>query len=159
MAATPLATIERFYEAFSRCDGSAMEACYAPDVHFTDPVFPDLRGHEAGGMWRMLTEQATDLEIELASREAEGDRGRARWLADYTFSRTGRKVHNDVMASFRFDSGGLISEHTDDFDFHRWSRQALGLPGLLLGWTPIVRNGVRKQAAASLERFLAEHPA
>lgn len=157
--ATPLATIERFYDAFSRCDGATMEACYAPDIRFSDPVFPDLRGREAGGMWRMLTEQATDLEIELASHEADGDRGSARWLADYTFSRTGRKVHNDVTASFRFDDDGLITEHSDDFDFHRWSRQALGLPGLLLGWTPIVRNGVRKQAAASLEQFLAEHPA
>lgn len=157
--ATPLATIERFYEAFSRCDGEAMGACYAPDIRFSDPVFPDLRGREAGGMWRMLTEQATDLEVELAEHDADAERGTARWIATYTFSRTGRPVRNDVSADFRFNSDGLITEHTDDFDFHRWSRQALGLPGLLLGWTPIVRNGVRKQAASSLEQFLAEDQA
>jgi hypothetical protein len=63
-------------------------------------------------------------------------------------------VVNDVRASFRF-AGGLIAEHTDAFGFHRWARQALGPPGLLLGWTPLLRNKVRERAAASLERFAA----
>jgi len=147
--------IERFYDAFAACDGAGMEACYAPEVSFSDPVFTDLHGPEAGGMWRMLTSQATDLRIELVDHSAEGDTGTARWLADYTFSRTGRPVHNDVRASFRFGPDGLIAEHTDDFDFWAWSRQALGPAGMLLGWTPIVRNPVRKQARENLDRFLA----
>jgi uncharacterized protein len=148
-------TIERFYDAFAACDGEAMEACYAADVSFSDPVFTDLHGPEAGGMWRMLTSQASDLRIELAEHSAEGDTGTARWLADYTFSRTGRPVHNDVRASFRFGSDGLIAEHTDEFDFWAWSRQALGPSGMLLGWTPIIRNAVRRQARENLDRFLA----
>ncbi len=147
-------TIERFYAAFAACDGAGMEACYAADISFSDPVFPDLNGPEAGGMWRMLTSQAKDLEIELAEHQAEGDRGSARWIADYTFSKTGRKVRNNVSASFRFGSDGLITEHHDDFGFWKWSRQALGAPGVLLGWTPIVRNGVRKQAGQNLDEFL-----
>jgi ketosteroid isomerase-like protein len=149
------ATIERFYAAFAACDGAAMEACYADDVSFSDPVFPDLRGREAGGMWRMLTSQAKDLRIELAEHAAEGERGSARWIANYTFSRTGRPVRNEVRASLRFGPDALITEHVDDFDFWKWSRQALGVPGTLLGWTPIVRNGVRKQARESLDEFLA----
>ena len=40
--------IERFYAAFAAGDGEAMAACYAPDAHFADPVFPDLRGSEPG---------------------------------------------------------------------------------------------------------------
>ncbi len=32
---------------------------------------------------------------------------------------------NDVRASFRF-ADGLIVGHRDEFDFHRWARQALG---------------------------------
>jgi ketosteroid isomerase-like protein len=146
------ALIERFYRAFGERDGEAMAACYAPGIHFSDPVFPDLRGERAGAMWRMLTSQARDLRIELLEHAAEGDRGTARWRAHYTFTQTGRPVVNDVRASFRF-ADGLIVEHADDFDFHRWSRQALGLSGLLLGWTPIVRNAVRRRAAASLEEF------
>jgi ketosteroid isomerase-like protein len=123
-------------------------------VRFSDPVFPDLRGAEAGAMWRMLTGQATDLRIELLEHSAEGDRGSARWRAHYTFTRTGRPVVNDVRASLRF-ADGLIAEHRDEFDFYRWARQALGPMGVALGWTPLVRSGVRRQARASLDEFMA----
>ncbi len=147
--------IERFYGAFAERDGAGMSACYAPDVTFSDPVFPDLRGDEAGAMWRMLTARANDLRIELLEREADDERGSAHWRAHYTFTQTGRPVVNDIRASFRFSDGRIV-EHRDEFDFHRWARQALGTTGLLLGWTPIVRNGVRRRAAAGLEEFRAE---
>ena len=131
-----------------------MAACYAPDARFSDPVFPDLKGQEPGAMWRMLTRRADDLKLELLEHEADGDRGSARWVAHYTFTQTGRPVRNDVRASFRF-AQGLIATHRDDFDFHRWSRQALGTPGLLLGWTPILRASVRRRARAGLGEFMA----
>ena len=149
------ALIERFYGAFAERDGAGMAACYAPDVRFSDPVFTDLRGPEAGAMWRMLTGRANDLRIELLEREADDERGSARWRAHYTFTQTGRPVVNDVRASFRF-AGGLIAEHRDDFGFHRWARQALGPTGLLLGWTPLVKSGVRRRARAGLAEFQAE---
>jgi hypothetical protein len=146
----PLSTIERFYAAFDARDGAAMAACYAPGAHFSDPVFVDLNGDEPGAMWRMLTAQATDLRVELLEHTADS----ARWRAHYTFSQTGRPVVNDVRAAFRFDDAGLIEDHRDDFSFHRWARQALGTPGLLLGWTPLLRSKVRGNAAKSLASFM-----
>jgi ketosteroid isomerase-like protein len=146
--------IRRFYAAFAAHDGGAMAGLYAPDATFSDPVFRDLRGEEPGAMWRMLTGRADDLKVELLEHEANGDRGSARWIAHYTFTQTGRPVENRVRASFRF-ADGLIAEHRDEFDFHRWSRQALGTPGLLLGWTPLLRAAVRRRARAGLDEFLA----
>ena len=131
-----------------------MAACYAPDARFSDPVFPDLRGEEPGAMWRMLAGRSDDLTVELLGHDAEGDRGSARWLAHYTFTRTGRPVENDVRASFRFVDG-LIAEHRDEFGFYRWSRQALGVPGALLGWSPLLRSAIRRRARADLDRFMA----
>jgi ketosteroid isomerase-like protein len=151
-------TIERFYKAFGERDGEAMAACYTPDARFSDPAFGELHGEQPGAMWRMLTSQANDLRIELVEHAADGDTGSARWKAWYTFSQTGRPVVNDVRASFRFRDG-LIAEHDDSFSFHRWASQALGPPGKLLGWTPIIRGAVRKKARASLERFMAGTPA
>ena len=84
--------IERFYSAFAARNGAEMAACYAPDVKFSDPVFQDLHGPEAGAMWRMLTERATDLRVELLERSAQGDHGTAHWQAHYTFTETGRPV-------------------------------------------------------------------
>jgi ketosteroid isomerase-like protein len=149
------ALIERFYEAFGARDGAAMAACYTPDAVFSDPVFGELRGSDPGRMWIMLTGRAQDLAITLESHSASGETGAAHWLADYTFGATGRRVHNDVRARFVFRDG-LIAEHHDAFSFHAWSRQALGPAGLLLGWTPILRNKVRGQA---LEGLAAAPPA
>jgi ketosteroid isomerase-like protein len=161
LASSSTDLIDRFYAAFAACDGERMAACYAPVASFSDPVFGALDAREAGGMWRMLTGQATDLRIELLDSQAKDERGSAHWRAHYTFSQTGNPVVNDVHASFRFGDGGddgapLITEHVDDFDFYRWARQALGTRGLLLGWTPFVRSAVRGRAKASLEQFLAQ---
>jgi uncharacterized protein len=146
--------IERFYGAFDRHDGEAMAACYAPNVTFSDPVFPRLTGSEAGDMWRMLTGRSKDLKVELVERAAGDDTGSARWIAHYTFGQTGRLVKNDIRASFRF-ADGLIVEHHDVFDFHRWARQAMGPVGLLAGWTPMLRAAVRRKAGAGLDEFRA----
>jgi ketosteroid isomerase-like protein len=148
------ALIARFYTAFAERDGAAMAACYVRDAHFSDPVFTDLVGPEPGAMWRMLTSRGEDLEVELVDHAASEDSGTAHWIATYTFTQTGRHVVNDVHAHFRFRDG-LISDHMDDFNFYKWSKQALGTPGLLLGWTPIIHGAVKKKARAGLDEFLA----
>ena len=146
--------IQRFYAAFDRKDGDTMAACYGPGAAFRDPAFGELRGEEPGAMWRMLTGRAEDLRVELHDHRSDGETGSAHWVARYTF-RTGRKVVNDVHATFRFRDG-LIAEHEDRFSFHGWARQALGLPGLLLGWTPVLQSKVRAQARGDLHKFMAQ---
>jgi ketosteroid isomerase-like protein len=146
--------IREFYAAFARKDGDAMARCYHPDVFFSDPVFPSLRGDEAGDMWRMLLSRATDLEVTLDSATADDGGGRAQWTARYTFSRTGRKVVNVIGALFAFRDG-RIARHHDSFPFWRWASQALGPTGAALGWFPPIQWKVRRQAAASLEAFRA----
>ena len=146
--------IERLYGAMNQGDGETMASCYAPDARFSDPAFGELRDSEPGDMWRMLTGRATDLTVELAEHEADEHRGSAHWIARYTFGPTGRHVVNDIRATFRFENG-LIAEHDDRFSFHKWSRQALGLPGTLLGWTPLLRASVRRRARGDLEKFRA----
>ena len=151
--------IDRFYAAFGRKDGDAMAACYVPDARFSDPAFGELRGAEPGQMWRMLTSQARrPATSSSSSAPRTRETGSAHWIAHYTFTQTGRPVVNDVRATFRFRDG-LIAEHDDAFSFHRWARQALGPPGLLLGWTPLLRAPVRKRARGNLERFMASEQA
>ena len=146
--------IRGLYAALDRADGEAMAACYAPAARFSDPAFGELRGEEIGRMWRMLTSRSTDLAVDLAEHDADASSGRAHWIATYTFS-TGRHVVNDIRARFRFEHG-LIAEHDDEFSFFRWSRQALGAPGLLLGWTPLLRMAVRRRARGDLAGFESE---
>ncbi|MCO8168113.1 nuclear transport factor 2 family protein [Pseudomonas sp. 21LCFQ02] len=147
-----IALITRFYEAFSRLDAEAMSACYSDDVLFSDPVFGELRGREAGDMWRMLTARAKDFSVSFDNVRADGRSGAAHWVATYLFSQTGRTVVNDIQARFVFRDG-KICEHHDHFDLWRWSRQALGAKGLLLGWTPLVQNAIRAQAHKGLKAY------
>jgi len=153
-----LATIERFYTAFAKLDADTMQACYAPQATFDDEAF-SLRGpREIGGMWHMLCDatKAKGLaDWKLVFSQVTNNS--AHWDANYRFSSTGRLVLNRIDASFEFDAQGLITRHTDRFDFWTWSRQALGMPGLLLGWSPFLRNKVRATAADNLKRYLESH--
>src|SRR5664279_639330 len=133
-----------------------MAAAYASDATFMDPVFGELHGARIGAMWRMLCERAADLRIESSALTANDTAGAAHWEAWYTFSATGRPVHNVIDAAFEF-ANGRISRHTDRFDLYAWSRQALGIKGVLLGWTPLVQGVVRKQAAAGLAAFIKKN--
>ncbi len=146
------ALITRFYEAFAQLDAEAMSACYTDDVLFSDPAFGELRGPQVGDMWRMLTSRAKNFSVVFDQVRADDRAGNAHWVATYLFSQTGRTVVNDIEARFVFRDG-KICEHHDHFDIWRWSRQALGLKGLLLGWTPLVRNAVRAQALKGLQAF------
>ena len=156
MSAAGRVTVERLYAAFARLDAETMAACYATDATFDDEAF-SLKGRaQIGAMWAMLcdTVKANGRDVWQLQVSQITDRS-AHWEPTYNFSATGRIVHNIIDAEFEFDGAGLIARHRDRFDFWRWTRQALGAPGWLLGWTPMLRAKVRAQAAKSLHRFMA----
>ena len=154
------ATIERLYAAFATLDAEAMAACYAPDATFDDEAFSLQGGAQIGAMWAMLCDAVKAKGRDVWKLEVSQITERsAHWEPTYRFSATGRTVHNVIDAEFEFNAAGLIARQRDRFDFWRWSRQALGTPGLLLGWSPFLRNKVRAQAAKNLERFIASRKA
>ncbi|MBB1486157.1 nuclear transport factor 2 family protein [Oceanospirillum sediminis] len=146
--------IETFYTAFQNRDYKTMASCYHPDAYFRDEAF-ELRGNAPGAMWHMLCERAQGMTLEFSVTES-GNKVTAHWEPKYCFSQTGRPVHNIIDAEFEFQDGKII-RHIDHFNFWRWSRQALGLPGLLLGWSPFLRRKVSKMAMKSLNKFMEKH--
>lgn len=151
--------ITKFYTSFQNRDAQGMIACYDPEIYFSDPVFIDLKGDRAKAMWQMLCARGADLKIIFSNVQANDDVGSAHWEATYTYS--GRKVHNVIEAAFQFKDGQII-QHRDSFDLWAWSKMALGSIGLVLGWSPFVRNKIRRSANDRLEKFIAhakEQPA
>jgi uncharacterized protein len=146
--------IERFYTRFTKRDWKGMLDCYDNDIVFYDPVFENLENGQVRAMWEMLVTSAKDLEMNVSNIESEDGYGSCHWVASYTFPRTGRRVVNRGTAYFKF-RGEKIAEHQDDFSFWKWSRQALGIPGILLGWSAFLRNKVRKKVKKGLEKFMA----
>jgi ketosteroid isomerase-like protein len=149
------ALIDTFYTAFKNKDYQAMADCYHPDAHFQDEVF-ELKGKAIGAMWHMLCERGTDMTMSYSVKEEAG-KVTAHWEPIYSFSKTGRRVHNIIDAEFAFKDGKII-KHRDRFNFWRWTRKALGLPGLLLGWTPLIRGKVCGEANKALNAFIKKHP-
>lgn len=147
------ALIHKFYEAFQKKDGEAMAGCYHKDIEFSDPVFQDLKGVEAGAMWRMLTEKAADLQITFSDVSANDTQGSASWEAIYSFGKENRTIHNKIRASFEFKDGHII-KHVDRFNLWRWAMMALGARGFLLGWTPFVRAKLREESAKGLQMYM-----
>lgn len=152
MSPTHHELIERFYTAFQQRDAEAMAACYADDVVFSDPVFGELRGDEARDMWRMLVARAQNFSLVFDGVDADERTGRAHWVATYLFTQTGREVVNRIDARFVFRDGRIV-EHRDSFDLWLWSRQALGVKGTLLGWSPLVKRAIRAQAKKGLALY------
>ena len=74
------------------------------------------------------------------------------WEAKYTFSKTGRKVHNKIHASVEIQNGKIV-KHKDSFNLRRWASQALGLKGALLGGTAFFRKKLQSQTNGLLDKF------
>lgn len=145
--------ILKFYTAFANADAQTMCECYHPNIQFQDPAFGILKDNDACQMWKMLIEKSKgNIKIEFSAITADEYSGTAKWTATYNFSKTNRKVVNVIHAQFKFQNG-LIIRHTDSFDIWKWSKQALGLKGFLLGWTGFMQKQIQKQALTSLKNY------
>ncbi|MGL2986811.1 nuclear transport factor 2 family protein [Flavobacterium sp. RSSA_27] len=145
--------IHKFYTAFQNNDPLTMKQCYHPDIQFRDPAFGLLKGEQANMMWKMLLERAKgNIKIAYTDVKADEIYGIAKWVAQYTFSQTNRKVVNYIAAEFQFKDG-LIYKHTDNFNVWKWSQQALGWKGFLLGWTGFFQKKIQEKALYSLQKY------
>ena len=145
--------IETFYQSFANGDAETMVACYHTDIQFQDPAFGILKKEDAKNMWRMLIGRNTgNIHISFDKVMANENTGSANWKAEYVFSQTGRKVINVISATFEFKDGKII-KHTDDFDLWKWTRQALGWKGYLLGWTSFMKKQIQQQSGSLLKKY------
>jgi len=146
--------IENFYRAFDNLDAESMIDCYHKDIKFEDPAFGVLKGEKAKNMWRMLchSQKGKDFKVKASNIVYNNMKGTADWEAYYTFSKTGRKVHNVISAEFEFKDGKIVN-HFDQFDLYKWSKQALGFKGLLLGWTTFFKKKLNAQTNKLLSEF------
>lgn len=145
--------IHHFYTSFQDKNAKAMQDLYAANASFNDPVFTNLNADEVKSMWAMLIMNGKDMRLEFKDIKGTQNGATAVWDAWYTFSATGKKVHNHINASFLIENGKIV-KHTDHFSFYRWASQALGLTGILLGWTNFLRNKISTTAKKNLQRYM-----
>ena len=145
--------ISRFYSSFQKLDAEGMNECYSENPIFNDQVFGILEGEDVRKMWRMLCKNARDFSLTFGNIQLlDEEYATCNWIAKYTFSASGRKVVNSVKAHMRIQDG-KVTEHSDLFDIWKWSRQAMGIPGMLLGWTGFMKRKIRAKARQRLENW------
>ncbi len=147
--------INTFYTAFSKLDYATMNSCYSNDIVFNDPTFGLLKANEVRSMWQMLCSNAKDFSLTYGNIiQLDEEYSTCDWVATYNFSKTGRQVVNKIRANMKFTDGKII-EHSDAFSLHKWSAQALGFSGWLLGWNKLfqrkIQNGARKNLLMWME--------
>jgi ketosteroid isomerase-like protein len=146
--------VSRFYSAFQKRDYQTMNDCYSEDIVFSDPVFMVLKGDEVRAMWEMLCKNAKDFSLTFSDIELlDEEYATCKWVATYTFSKTGRKVVNKIKAYMKLSEGKII-EHSDAFRLSTWIGQALGWKGVWFGWTGFMKRAVQKNARKSLMKFI-----
>lgn len=151
---TNVQVITKFYTAFQELDYKTMNSCYSDDIVFNDPAFGLLRGDEAKAMWEMLCKNAKDFSLSFSNiQELDDEYATCNWVATYTFSKTGRKVKNEIRAYMKLKEGKII-EHSDAFKLSKWASQALGFKGVLLGWTGFMKRKIQQNARKSLIAFI-----
>jgi ketosteroid isomerase-like protein len=147
--------ITTFYESFAKGDAEGMVACYHDCIQFQDPAFGELKNEDAKNMWRILIGRSNgEIKLSYSNVQANENTGSANWRAEYTFSATGRKVINIVSAEFEFKDDKII-KHTDSFNIYKWSKQALGMKGYLLGWTSFMQHKIQQQSNSLLKKYTA----
>ncbi len=146
--------LEDFYSAFSNLDAETMVQYYHEDIVFNDPAFGTLKGDKAKNMWRMLcgSQKKGDVIVKVSNIEYIDNLAYANWETIYTYTKTGRKVHNKVNASFKLKNDKII-EHIDVFNLHSWAKQALGFKGFLLGGTSFFKTKMNERTNMLLSGF------
>ena len=146
--------ISRFYSAFQKLDYKTMQDCYSDNAVFNDPVFGLLQGNEVKAMWEMLCKNAKDFSLTYSDIELlDEEYATCKWVAKYTFSKTGNRVINNIKAFIKIKDGKIV-EHSDAFRLSTWIGQALGWKGILFGWTGVMKRAIQKQARKNLDSYM-----
>ncbi|MGB5988742.1 MAG: nuclear transport factor 2 family protein [Marinifilaceae bacterium] len=146
--------IKKFYTSFSDSNIKGMIECYHKEIVFIDPVFGKLKGERVIKMWEMLlAKKNKGNKISFSNIMASSEKGEANWVAEYIYGEDKRKIVNKISANFKFKEGKII-EHTDYFNLWKWTKQAMGPAGYLLGWSYFMRKQIQEKAKIRLEEFI-----
>lgn len=145
--------IHNFYLAFIEKDFKTMQSSYSEQASFSDPVFQNLNVTEVRAMWEMFCKRGKDMHLTFEILSVTDNQIIAEWIPRYTFSATGKYVVNHIISTFTIADNKII-QHNDSFNFYKWCSQALGVSGILLGWTAFMQNKIRKKAIDNLNHFI-----
>lgn len=141
---------EHFFGALQRHDVDALVRFYAHEAEFFHPLLGRLTQLQVSAAWRRFVQLTPDLSVRFRIEQVGPGAAEASWTQSYLFHLTGRRVSVSGTSQFLLGRQGgrlQIIKQIDQCDRRQWSRQALGMKGLLLsfvpGWRTFVENELR----------------
>lgn len=149
--------VTSFYDCFAKGEAKGMLNFYAEEVIFCDPAFGKLSGNRPHEMWRMLLgrfDEHTTINFEVV--ETEANKAQVKWTAKYHFGKKRRPVTNRVTSTLILKNEKIV-EYYDNFDIWKWAYQAIGIGGLLLGWSKFFQLKIQQNTNKMLDKYIAKH--
>ncbi len=141
-----------FFTAFAKKDLDAMLDCYHKNVVYDDVSFGKQQQEKAKAVWRFLIKNVGEKAvITFSNIQTSATSGQANGTITYYFGK--RKITNEITATFHFQDGKIIY-HKDEYNLWKWSQQAFGFVGYLIGWSLAFRWLIRWQMQRSLQAFI-----
>jgi steroid delta-isomerase-like uncharacterized protein len=130
--------VERFAEAFNRCDVDGLLACFTEDATYRDLFYGPHAGQAAlRGMFERMFREGRDYRWQMNSVVMDAHRAAAEWTFGYTATAAvprseGRHVLFSGMSAFDLDGGDLEGGRIRAYREHADTGVAL----LQLGFSP-----------------------
>lgn len=125
---------------------------YHKNVVYDDVGFGKQKGENAKAVWQFLIENVDkNAVITFSNIQTFATTGQVNWSTTYYFGK--RKIKNNITATFRFQDDKIIY-HKDDYSLWKWSQQAFGILGYLIGWSPVFHWLIRWQMQQNLRTFI-----
>ena len=144
--------LNEFFIAFTNHDVETMLSYYHKDIIYDDIGFGKQKGENAKAVWYFLLGKVDkNAVITFSNIQITKNKGQVNWTTKYTFGK--RKIINQVTATFHFKDGKIIY-HKDDYSLWKWSQQAFGIVGYLIGWSWLFSWFIRWQMQQLLRNFI-----
>jgi ketosteroid isomerase-like protein len=141
--------VEQHYKAIQAKDADAILAVYAADCRIDHPLIGRMSKDEFSKAVQAFIRQTPDYELEFQISHAGAQRVDAEWALTHVFHLTGRTIRLAGATTY-FLSANRITRHIDQFDRRAWSRQAMGMTGLVLSFVPGWRSFVERELRRAL---------
>ncbi len=135
--------VERFPEAFNRCDVDGLLACFTEDATYGDLFYGPHIGHAAlRGMFERMFREGRDYRWQMNSVVMDAHRAAAEWTFSYTATAAvprseGRRVRFSGMSVFDLDGGDLDGGDLEGGRIRAYREYAdTGVALLQLGFAP-----------------------
>jgi hypothetical protein len=141
--------IDRLFKAFQSKDADAILAAYSAKCQFNHPLIGCMSKDEFSKAVQIFIRETPDYELAFQINHVSAKRVEVEWTMTHIFHLTGRIIKQNGKTTC-FLSANSVVRQIDQFDRRIWSRQAMGVTGLVLSFVPGWKSFIERELRNTL---------